>query len=89
MISPIRSCCPGLLAAHCDAVIDLAPDEWALPRDELRRTVPALDRLFHPDQFNSPFSCQSLTWMPDDRPLAFVPGAARRWVLPVRSLGDD
>jgi hypothetical protein len=39
--------------AVCDAVIDIAPDEWALLRDELRRIVPALDRLFHPDQFNS------------------------------------
>jgi diadenosine tetraphosphate (Ap4A) HIT family hydrolase len=74
---------PGLLGKtmlvlqrHCDAVIDIAPDEWALLRDELRRIVPALDRLFHPDQFNFAFSWQSLTWMPDDRPLVFVPGAA-------------
>ena len=42
-----------VLQRHCDAVIDIAPDEWALLRDELRRIVPALDRLFHPDQFNS------------------------------------
>jgi diadenosine tetraphosphate (Ap4A) HIT family hydrolase len=41
-----------VLRRHCDAVIDIAADEWVLLRDELRRIVPALDRLFHPDQFN-------------------------------------
>jgi diadenosine tetraphosphate (Ap4A) HIT family hydrolase len=40
---------------HCTAVIDIAPDEWASLRDELRRLVPALGRLFHPDQFNFAF----------------------------------
>jgi diadenosine tetraphosphate (Ap4A) HIT family hydrolase len=44
-----------VLRRHCDAVIDIAPDEWALLRVELRRIVPALDRLFHPDQFNFGF----------------------------------
>jgi diadenosine tetraphosphate (Ap4A) HIT family hydrolase len=44
-----------VLRRHCTAVIDIAPDEWALLRDELRRLVPTLDRLFHPDQFNFAF----------------------------------
>jgi diadenosine tetraphosphate (Ap4A) HIT family hydrolase len=44
-----------VLRRHCDAVIDIAPHEWALLREELRRIVPALNRLFHPDQFNFAF----------------------------------
>jgi len=44
-----------VLRRRCEAVIDIAPDEWALLREELRRLVPALDRLFHPDQFNFAF----------------------------------
>jgi diadenosine tetraphosphate (Ap4A) HIT family hydrolase len=44
-----------VLRRRCDAVIDIAPDEWALLRDELQRLVPALDRLFHPDQLNFAF----------------------------------
>lgn len=44
-----------VLRRRCTAVIDIAPDEWALLREELRRLVPALDRLFHPDQFNFAF----------------------------------
>jgi diadenosine tetraphosphate (Ap4A) HIT family hydrolase len=44
-----------VLRRHCTTVIDVGPDEWALLREELRRVVPALDRLFHPDQFNFAF----------------------------------
>ena len=44
-----------VLRRHGTTVIDIAPQEWALLRDELRRLVPALDRLFHPDQFNFAF----------------------------------
>ena len=44
-----------VLRRYCTAVIDIAPDEWALLRGELRRVVPALDGLFRPDQFNFAF----------------------------------
>jgi diadenosine tetraphosphate (Ap4A) HIT family hydrolase len=44
-----------VLRRHCTAVIDIAPDEWVALRYELRRLVPALDRLFEPDQFNIAF----------------------------------
>jgi diadenosine tetraphosphate (Ap4A) HIT family hydrolase len=44
-----------VLRRHCTAVIDIAPDEWASLREEVRRLVPALHRLFHPDQFNLAF----------------------------------
>ena len=44
-----------VLRRHCTAVIDIAPDEWVALRCELRRLVPALDRLFDPDQFNIAF----------------------------------
>ena len=36
-------------------MIDITPDEWASLRDELRRLVPALERLFQPDQFKFAF----------------------------------
>lgn len=36
-----------VLRRHCTSVIDIAPDEWALLRDLLRRLVPTLGRLFH------------------------------------------
>lgn len=44
-----------VLRRRCTSVIDIAPDEWALLRDELRRLVPAIARLFRPDQFNFAF----------------------------------
>jgi diadenosine tetraphosphate (Ap4A) HIT family hydrolase len=44
-----------VLRRPCTAVIDIAPDEWESLRNELRRLVPALDRLFDPDQFNIAF----------------------------------
>ncbi len=44
-----------VLRRHCTAVSDTTPDEWASLRDELRRLVPALERLFQPDQFNFAF----------------------------------
>jgi diadenosine tetraphosphate (Ap4A) HIT family hydrolase len=44
-----------VLRRHRTTVIDSAPHEWVLLRDELRRLVPALDRLFHPDQCNFAF----------------------------------
>jgi diadenosine tetraphosphate (Ap4A) HIT family hydrolase len=44
-----------VLRRHCTAVIDIVPDEWASLRYDLRRLVPALDRLFDPDQFNIAF----------------------------------
>jgi diadenosine tetraphosphate (Ap4A) HIT family hydrolase len=36
-------------------VTDLSADEWGALRDELQRLVPALDRLFRPDQVNHAF----------------------------------
>jgi diadenosine tetraphosphate (Ap4A) HIT family hydrolase len=44
-----------VLRRPCTAVIDITPDEWTSLRDELRRLVPALERLFRPDQFNFAF----------------------------------
>jgi diadenosine tetraphosphate (Ap4A) HIT family hydrolase len=44
-----------VLRRPCTAVVDIGPDEWAALRDELRRVVPALERLFQPDQFNYAF----------------------------------
>ena len=56
-----------VLRRHCTTVIDIAPHEWVLLRDELRRLVPALDRLFHPDQFNFAFlmTTRSARSLPD------------------------
>lgn len=47
----------SMLVLHraCTAVIDIEPAEWVSLRAELRRLVPAVDRLFRPDQFNFAF----------------------------------
>jgi diadenosine tetraphosphate (Ap4A) HIT family hydrolase len=37
------------------AVVDLSPGEWAQLHAELRELVPALERLFSPDQINLAF----------------------------------
>jgi diadenosine tetraphosphate (Ap4A) HIT family hydrolase len=47
--------CMVVLRRPCTAVTDLSADEWGALRDELRRLVPALDRLFRPDQVNHAF----------------------------------
>lgn len=47
--------CMVVLRRPCTAVTELEPGEWAALRDELRRLVPALDRLFRPDQVNHAF----------------------------------
>ena len=44
-----------VLRRDCTAVIDITPDEWAALREELRRLVPAVARLFQPEQFNFAF----------------------------------
>lgn len=44
-----------VLQRTCDAVVDIESDEWSSLRLELRRLVPALDRLFQPDQLNFAF----------------------------------
>jgi len=66
-----------VLRRHCTTVIDIAPHEWALLRDESGRLVPALDRLFHPDQFNFAF----LMNLDSQVHIDVVPGYAssRRW----------
>jgi diadenosine tetraphosphate (Ap4A) HIT family hydrolase len=47
--------CMVVLRRPCTAVTELEADEWAALRDELRRLVPALERLFRPDQVNHAF----------------------------------
>jgi diadenosine tetraphosphate (Ap4A) HIT family hydrolase len=44
-----------VLHRPCTAVIDIEPAEWVSLRTELRRLVPAVGRLFRPDQFNFAF----------------------------------
>lgn len=44
-----------VLNRPCTAVIEVQPREWAALQNELRRLVPALARLFQPDQFNFAF----------------------------------
>jgi diadenosine tetraphosphate (Ap4A) HIT family hydrolase len=44
-----------VLRRECSAVIEMDPDEWSRLRLELQRVVPALERLFQPDQFNFAF----------------------------------
>jgi diadenosine tetraphosphate (Ap4A) HIT family hydrolase len=44
-----------VLQRACDAVVDIESGEWSSLRLELRRLVPALDRLFQPDHFNFAF----------------------------------
>ena len=44
-----------VLQRTCDSVIDIESNEWSLLRLELHRLVPALERLFQPDQFNFAF----------------------------------
>lgn len=44
-----------VLRRECTAVIDVHDEEWATLRHELRRLVPALTELFHPDQINFAF----------------------------------
>jgi diadenosine tetraphosphate (Ap4A) HIT family hydrolase len=44
-----------VLQRSCDKVIELELDEWSRLRLELQRLVPALTRLFQPDQFNFAF----------------------------------
>jgi len=44
-----------VLRRKCIAVVDIDADEWGLLRLELQRLVPALERLFEPDQFNFAF----------------------------------
>lgn len=44
-----------VLRRPCTTVIGIAPDEWTSLRADLRRLVPALERLFDPDQFNFAF----------------------------------
>ena len=44
-----------VLQRSCDKVIDVEADEWSRLRLELQRLVPALARLFQPDQFNFAF----------------------------------
>jgi diadenosine tetraphosphate (Ap4A) HIT family hydrolase len=74
-----------VLRRPCTTVIDIAPDEWALLRNELRRLVPALDRLFHPDQFNFAF----LMNLDSQVHLHVVPryASSRRWHD--RTFADD
>jgi diadenosine tetraphosphate (Ap4A) HIT family hydrolase len=47
----------SMLVLHraCTAVIDIEPTEWISLQEELRRLVPAITRLYHPDQFNFAF----------------------------------
>jgi hypothetical protein len=51
-----------VLRRDCAAVIDIAPEECAALREELGRLVPALARLFQPDQFNSAFLMNVDEW---------------------------
>lgn len=44
-----------VLRRDCTAVIDVLPSEWESLHAELRRLVPALRRIFQPDQFNFAF----------------------------------
>jgi len=44
-----------VLQRTCDSVINIESNEWSLLRFELHRLVPALERLFQPDQFNFAF----------------------------------
>jgi len=44
-----------VLQRTCEAAVDIEADEWSRLRLELRRLVPALGRLFRPDQFNFAF----------------------------------
>jgi diadenosine tetraphosphate (Ap4A) HIT family hydrolase len=43
------------LRRRCTAVIQLESGEWSSLHQELQRLVPALERLFEPDQFNFAF----------------------------------
>jgi diadenosine tetraphosphate (Ap4A) HIT family hydrolase len=47
--------CMLVLRRACTAVIELEPVEWTALHTELARLVPALDRLFGPDQLNLAF----------------------------------
>ncbi len=44
-----------VLRRDCTSVIEILNKEWAALRFELRRLVPALEQLFHPDQMNFAF----------------------------------
>ena len=44
-----------VLRRACTAVIEIEPDEWLRLHVELQRLVPAIARLFQPDQFNFAF----------------------------------
>lgn len=44
-----------VLRRPCSAVIEIEPQEWDALHTELRRLVPALGRLFEPDQVNFAF----------------------------------
>ena len=44
-----------VLQRTCEAVHEINEEEWKLLRVEIRRLVPAIKRLFQPDQFNFAF----------------------------------
>ena len=44
-----------VLERPCEAVTDIAPEEWVDLHTQIRRTTAALDLVFNPDQYNYSF----------------------------------